>query len=62
MAIKSELNISQFEAAIKQARRMMIETPIEPTSALKQAASDNGIPEKMWMKIFINWAYEKWGI
>lgn len=33
---------------------------LEPTSALKQAASDNGIPEGDEMSAFVTWANEEW--
>jgi len=49
----------QFSQAYNQALAMMRETPIEPTSAFKQAASDAGIEGGEPFKWFLNLAWRK---
>jgi hypothetical protein len=49
----------QFEQAFNQAVSMMRETPIEPTSAFKQSASDAGIEEGTAMGWFVELAWKK---
>jgi len=46
----------QYLSALKEAIAMMETTEIEPRSALKQAASDNGIPYGDNMGQFVLWA------
>jgi hypothetical protein len=46
----------RYISALKQAIQMMEVSEIEPTSALKQAGSDNGIPYGFEMKDFVTWA------
>ncbi len=51
-----------YEAALEAASVMMEAMDIEPTSALKQAASDRGIAWGDDMGAFVDWAHERLGI
>lgn len=52
-----------YNDALRDAREMMeMAGGLEPTSALKQAASDRGIPYGPEMAAFVNWAFKQWGI
>jgi len=50
---------NQYLSAFDDALLMMLHNDIEPTSALKQCASDHGIAYGEEMGNFINWAREK---
>lgn len=53
-----EQETKEWNQALTYACQMMeLSEGLEPTSALKQAASENGIDEEDWPK-FIDWAYE----
>lgn len=54
---------SQFERAFENAYTMLLEFDgLEIRSALKQAASDEGIEEGEEMKTFVLWSEEKLGL
>lgn len=46
----------KFEWALRKAQALMAETDLEPRSALKQAATDTGIPFGVVMGAFVAWA------
>jgi len=49
--------------ALRDANEMLMECDgLEPTSAIKQAASDRGIPFGDEMGKFVRWANAQWGI
>lgn len=51
---------AQYERSMADATWMMENCEqLEPTSALQQAASDNGIPYGAEMKKFVEWAAER---
>ena len=56
------INKTQFEAALKLTIGLLKETDLEPTSAMKQAATMNDIPEGEWLKFFVEWAHEQLGL
>ena len=50
----------KYQHSLDSAMFMMEDMPtLEPTSALKQAGSDNGIPEGEEMGKFVDWAYKQ---
>jgi hypothetical protein len=49
----------KYEKAYSNAMGMMESTSIEPTSALKQAASDEGIPEGKELGKFVKWSFQR---
>jgi hypothetical protein len=49
----------KYEQALSDAEEMMEGSDLEPTSALKQAASDLGIPWGEEMGKFVKWAHRK---
>ena len=50
-----------YRKALNEAVALMEESEVEPTSALKQAASDNGIPYGDDMGGFVSWANRQLG-
>lgn len=59
----AKVNPFQYAVALSNARRMMDDCEgLEPTSALKQAGSDAGIPYGDEMGAFVRWAYAQLGI
>lgn len=62
-AVSTHLYTKSYRAALSDANEMMMESEgLEPTSALKQAASDRLIPFGEHMQKFVRWANEQWGI
>ncbi len=60
MWIWSMFNTSRFDQALNEAIQYMDTfEDLEPTSALKQAASDNQIAEGEQLQAFVHWAREK---
>lgn len=54
------MDMQKAETALRNALAMMeAHEQLEPTSALKQAASDQGIPEGEPMGEFVRWANEE---
>lgn len=51
-----------YTQALRQALQMMEYGDLEPTSALKQAASDMGIDYGDEMAEFVEWAYGQLGL